>query len=86
MQLAFQLIPTVFSAVEVRAVSWPLNFFQTNLGKPCFFGPRILHRGIVVLLCNLRFQFGERPHIDAIAMSLHTFGHIIYTYTHTLRN
>lgn len=33
MQLAFQLIQRVFSAVEVRALSRPLESFQTNLGK-----------------------------------------------------
>jgi hypothetical protein len=48
-QSAFQLIPKVFDRVEVRALCRPVKFFHTDLNKPFLYGPRFVHRGIVML-------------------------------------
>ena len=41
--------PNVFDGVEVRALCRPVNFFHTDLDKPFLYGPRFVHRGIVML-------------------------------------
>lgn len=46
-QLAFKLIPKLFSAVEVRG--WPLEFFHTNLCTTCFNEPCFVHGSIAAL-------------------------------------
>lgn len=38
MHSVFQLIPKAFSEVELRALCKPLEYFQTNLDKPCLHG------------------------------------------------
>ena len=42
-------MPKVFEEVEVRALCRPVKFFHTNLNKPFLYGPRFVHRGIVML-------------------------------------
>ena len=38
-QSAFQFIPKVFGGDEVRALCKPVMIFQTDLDKPCLYGP-----------------------------------------------
>ena len=47
-QSAFQLIPKVSDGVEVRALCMPVKFFHTDLDKPFLYGPRFVHRGIML--------------------------------------
>ena len=46
----FQFIPKVFDGVEVGALCRPVKFFHTDFDRPFLYGPRFVHRGIVVLL------------------------------------
>ena len=39
----------MFDKVEVRALCKPVKFIHTDLGKPFLYGPRFVHRGIVML-------------------------------------
>ena len=48
-QSAFQFIPKMFDGVEVRALCRPVKFFHTDLDKFFLYGPRLVHRGIVML-------------------------------------
>ncbi|MCJ8729883.1 hypothetical protein PDJAM_G00112500 [Pangasius djambal] len=48
-QLLSQFITKVFIRDEVRALCRPLEFFYTNLGKPCLHGARLVHRGTAML-------------------------------------
>lgn len=52
MQSAFHLIPEVFRGVKARALCRPLHFFHINIGKPCIYEPRFVHRGTVKGNCN----------------------------------
>jgi hypothetical protein len=54
-QSAFQIIPKVFIGVEVRALCRPVKFFHTDLDKPFLYGPRFVHRGIVMLNQEIAF-------------------------------
>ena len=48
-QSAFQFIPKLFDGVEVRALCRLVKFFHTDLNKQFLYGPRFVHRGIVML-------------------------------------
>jgi hypothetical protein len=48
-QSVFQFIPKVLDGVEVRALCRAVKFFHTVLNKPFQYGPRFVHRGIVML-------------------------------------
>lgn len=45
-QPAFQFSPKMCSGLEVRALCRTLEFFHTNLGKPCLHGSRFVHRAL----------------------------------------
>jgi hypothetical protein len=55
-QSAFQFIPKLMDAVEVRALCRPVKFFHTNLDKPFLYGPRFVHWGIVMLKQEMAFS------------------------------
>jgi hypothetical protein len=46
---AFKFIEKVFDGVEVRTLCRPVKFFHADLNKPFLYGPRFVHRGIVML-------------------------------------
>ena len=47
--MAFQFIPKAFDGVKVRALCRPVKLFHTYLDKPFLYGPRFVHRVIVML-------------------------------------
>ena len=55
-QSAFQFIPKLINAVEVRALCRPVKFFHTNLNKPFLYGPRFVHGGIFILEAQNRLE------------------------------
>ena len=48
-QSAFQFNAKVFNGVEVRALCRPVKFYHTDLDKTFLYGPRFVHRSIVML-------------------------------------
>lgn len=46
-------IAKVFSRFKVRALCRSLEFFQTNLVKPCLYGFYFVHRGMIMLDAGL---------------------------------
>lgn len=52
-QLVFQVILTVFSAIEGRVLWRPLKLFQTKLSKSCIFSPCYMYWACLVMLVSL---------------------------------
>lgn len=91
---AFQLIPKVFSWVEVRFLCRSLELFYINIGKPCAYGAQFCAQGHchegncntteykgIPYNCVLSTScqpFGEDPHTGVIVRCPNTFGHTVY--------